>query len=147
MEDGRIGLFDARSLDVLRVIEGHPKSVGALAFSPDGSALASGGCEGAIRVWEVRSGERLLDIATPASRDLFSLCYTPDGRRLLSGSRQTSIGIWCASSGQELLRLHGHLDYVHELALSPDGRILASASGDNSVRLWDARPLAERISR
>ena len=145
MQNGSFVILDTQDLEPLCSIEAHAQGIKAMAFSPDGKLLATGGEDDEIRVWDIRSREERLRFDTPGIRDLFSLCFTPNGRRILSGSRHVSIGIWEAQSGLELVRLHGHEDYVHALTFSPDGRILASASGDNTVRLWDARPLAERI--
>jgi eukaryotic-like serine/threonine-protein kinase len=144
MTNGELVLGDARSLEPRRTWRAHEGAIEALAFSPDGSRLASGGEGEEIRIWKVPGGEEVLRFGVPGARDLLALAFSPDGRRIFSGSRRVSIGIWDARSGLELLRLHGHQDYVHDLQLSPDGRILASASGDGTVRLWDARPLRER---
>jgi WD40 repeat protein len=144
LKDGQHVILDAKSLGPIRSVDVHAQSILAMAFSPEGRHLATGGEDAEIAFWDVRSGRELLRFGTPGARDLLTLCYTPDGRRILSASRHVSIGIWEAQSGMELVRLHGHEDCVHDLALSLDGRILASASGGNTVRLWDARPLEER---
>jgi WD40 repeat protein/serine/threonine protein kinase len=137
-------ILDAATLEPRIDFEGHRERVQALAFSPDGERLASGGA-GTICIWRVATGEKLLHIQVPKGGDIFSLRFTPDGRRLLSGSRCISIRVWDSWSGRELLQLHGHDNYVHALAWNPGADILASASGDNTVRLWDTRPLRQRL--
>ena len=46
--------------------------------------------------------------------------------------------IWDAATGAERTVLHGHGDWVYDLAFSPDGATLASVSRDGTLRLWDA---------
>jgi serine/threonine protein kinase len=145
MQNGQYAILDTQDLTWIHTVKAHAQGIQAIAFSPDGKRLATGGLDSEIRIWDVFTQEELLNIEIHGTRELFSLCFTQDGRRILCGSRSESIGIWDAWTGLKLVDLIGHKDYVHDLAMSPCGRILASASGDNSVRLWDARPLKERF--
>jgi hypothetical protein len=120
----------------LRTLKGHTRPVSSVAFSPDGSRLASASGDQTIKVWDTASGQvlRTLKGHTGGVR---SMAFSPDGSRLASGS-DDPIKVWDAASGQELRTLKGHTDVVMSVAFSPDGNRLASASGDQTIKVWDA---------
>ncbi len=79
----------------LFALRGHARRVLTVAWSPDGRQLASGGDDGAVRVWGALAGSeaRLLEGHTRAVR---SVAWSPDGARLASGSEDGTIRIWDA---------------------------------------------------
>jgi WD40 repeat protein len=115
-------------------------SVNALAFSPDGFTLASGHYDGMVRLWDMRSGDLLLEFPTDAV--VQSLAFSPDGRILATGSsyENTLVRLWSVGSGVLLRELVGHTKGVTHLAFSPDSQFLVSASYDGMVRIWGMPP-------
>jgi WD40 repeat protein len=114
-----------------------------LAFSPDGSILASAGTEAAeqrpyavIRLWSFPQfkGFRRLE---GHSSYITSLAFSPDGRMLASGSDDKTIIIWDLAAERARVTLEGHTHPVITLAFSPDSRLLASGSDGSTVCLWD----------
>ncbi len=81
-----IRLWDAASGKLVREINGHTGPVFALAFSPDGQTLVSGGWDGTIRMWDVATGSELA--MAKGEGPVFSLGLTPDGGQLVVGGGQ-----------------------------------------------------------
>jgi RNA polymerase sigma factor (sigma-70 family) len=95
---GTVRLWDAatgREQAVLRnPCRGGHVHVQALAFSPDGSLVATGGgLDHTIRVWETRSGRQLAHLLEHQG-PILGLAFSPDGRLLASASADGSVRLW-----------------------------------------------------
>jgi serine/threonine protein kinase len=121
---------------MLKILEGHTGTVRCLTFTPDGQRLITGSDDQTIRVWNVDTGQQLLNL-TGHTSTIKSLVVKSDGSMLVSGSDDQTIKLWNLGSGQELGTLKGHTSYLNAVVISPDGRLLASASADQTVRIWD----------
>ena len=108
-----------------------------MAYSPDGTRLASGGVDDTVRIWNADTGDPIRTLKGFAL-GVNSVAYSPDGKRLASGGGDSTVRIWNAETGDPIRTLKGHTDWVSSVAYSPDGTRLASASGDGTVRIWNA---------
>lgn len=116
----------------------------SLAFSPDGSILASGGNR-LIHLWDVADGpERQRACAAPPPRLLrqhtswvLALAFSPDGTDLASGGSDGTVCVWDVASGKLRAVLSGHTETIYDVAFSPDGGVIFSCSYDGTVRVWD----------
>ncbi|MCX7682750.1 MAG: WD40 repeat domain-containing protein, partial [Anaerolineae bacterium] len=108
-----------------------------VAYSPDGSMIATSLADGRILLWDTMTLHPVQTITIPGRGEnwIWGLAFSPDGRYLASGGNPP-IRIWEVSSGREVARLEGHTGLVTALAFSPDGRYLASGSYDRSARIW-----------
>jgi len=119
----------------------HGCIINAVAFSQDGSLIASGASDNTVRIWDVITGRELKCLrGYESSASVKCIAWFSDGRRLVSGSDDHSIRIWDCMNGICLRTLEGHSDWVWSVAVSPDGKHIASAGGNNdqTVCLWDA---------
>jgi WD40 repeat protein len=103
-----------------------PTSAGirSLAYSHDGRRLATGGQEGAVRVWELASRSTALSLE--AEREVLRITFSPDGRNLAAATVR-AVRVWALPSGREGRTLEGYDALPVRLMFSADGRWLASA--------------------
>jgi serine/threonine protein kinase/WD40 repeat protein len=114
--------------------------VTALAFTPDGSTLATGAGwqESAIRLWDVAS--RVTRRLEGHELGIGALLFSSDGKRLYSASWDQTIQVWDLGDVSQTTPsrvLRGHDVCVSQLALLPDDQTLVSASEDGVVYVWD----------
>ncbi len=107
----------------------------SVAWSPDGRYLATGGTEGAVKIWDAVSGQALASLPGHAS-NVLSVLWSPDGRWLASAGQDATVKVWNWQK-RSALTLAGHREAVDCLAWSPDATRLASGSLDGTVRIWD----------
>ena len=96
---------------------GHEGSVNSVTFSPDGKQLVSGSRDGAIRLWNARTGEPIGNPLTGHEGWVNSVTFSPDGKQLVSGSSDGTVRLWNAQTG-ELIGdpLTGHEGWVTSIA-------------------------------
>jgi len=70
----------------------HNGSVHAVAFSPDGTRLATGSHDSTARIWDVASGRKLLEVRHNGRVN--AVAFSPDGTRLATGSEDGTARIW-----------------------------------------------------
>jgi WD40 repeat protein/serine/threonine protein kinase len=118
-------------------LHGHTVDASALAWSADGTRLASGGFDGTIRIWDAVTGKQISSI--PSAPGVLSVAWRPDGRQLASANfPDKTVSIWEPATGKRLRTLTGHSADVWAVDWSPDGSRLASADAATNVIVWDA---------
>ena len=90
---GVILLWDVTSGQKTAMLEGHTKPITSLAFSPDGTLIASGAEDKTIIVWDAKNGSQL-KVLQGHSGAINSLAFSPDGTLLYSGSLDGTVIIW-----------------------------------------------------
>src|SRR5262249_947754 len=97
-------------------LHGHTADASALAWTPDGRRLASGGFDATIRIWDAATGRQTLSIAAPDG-GVLGLAWSPDGRRLAAGNwREQTVTVWDPATGKEVLPPLAHPDKVYSVA-------------------------------
>ncbi|UUZ56974.1 WD40 repeat domain-containing protein [Massilia sp. H-1] len=127
---------DAHSGKRLLTLKGHTGIIGALAFSPDGTLLASGSKDHSVRLWDSTSGKLLFQLDGHKD-EVGAAAFSPDGKLLASGADDDTVKLWDPASGKLLATLPGYRGWVRALAFSRDGKILAAANYNQEVALWD----------
>jgi WD40 repeat protein/subtilase family serine protease len=122
--------------DIVWMRGGHSDLVHSVAFSPDGSLLASGSWDYTIKLWRVSDGALVRTLTHTGL--VTSVAFSPDGSLLASGGGygDATIKLWRVSDGALVRTLTGHTGEVRSVSFSPDGRLLASGSWDYTIKLW-----------
>lgn len=138
--DGTIIIWDVKANKLSRTLAVPRDTVVALAFSPNGRCLATGGRDRVVRVFEVNSGRLLLKIPE-RSQSIKALIFTSDGRRLVSADCNGTVKFRDATSGKLLRTIVRHgppqIDPMYCMAFGPDGRSFARGCMDGPVELFD----------
>jgi len=101
-----VWLYDAQTYDEVALLETNAY-MDPVAFSPDGSLLASGSVDNTIKLWDVESRQLVATLTGHASY-VNSVAFSPDGSLLASGSYDKSIKLWDVSTKQLVATLTGH---------------------------------------
>jgi WD40 repeat protein len=126
--------------------------VSAIALSPDGGILASGGTNLTITLWNLKTGEpiqtlKIDNTPTLVGGEIHALVFSPDGQQLAVGmsigykdlliGNENSLQLWNVQTGTPIVRWQGHTDTVNSIAFTADGKTLISGSSDGSIKFWE----------
>ncbi len=123
-----------------------PQPMYCLAFSPDGTVLASGTDNvvayrrdlglAAIYLWDVARGRELHRILAH-QQVVVSLSFSPDGKTLASTGGEKVIRLWDVAAGREAVPQRGHRSAIRALAVSPADGTIFTGGYDGTIRRWD----------
>ncbi len=142
-----VRVYDAVTGKERFVRQQHAGMVYSVAVHPDGKLLASGGADGAVKLWDLAGWKA--DNALPPVRILHEdanpvtcVVFSPDGKALAwtSGDHPNGTGtvvLWDLARDEKIAALPAVASHILRLAFSPDGKTLAAGCNDGGVRFWE----------
>ena len=132
---GEVRLCDPISRDAGKVLARIADVMLTVRFSPDGSRLAAGGADNAIRIYSTASQKReqLIEQHGDWVNDL---AFSPDGTKLVSASRDKSARVFDVNTGAMLAAYLGHEEAVLGVTWNPDGKRIYTSGHDRKIHVW-----------
>ena len=109
-----------------------PKTISALAWKPDGTAIASA-CFGHVVVWDAATFAAQKEF--PYGNAIYALTWSPDNRWLVAGCHDNAVHLWVPAEDLEL-HMSGYETRLKELSFSHDSKWLATGGGRDAC-VWD----------
>jgi WD40 repeat protein len=116
----------------------------AIALSPDGRTLASGGPILKIQLINTENGKLIRDVH--AGDTCPSVDFSPDGGRIVSGSTNKQATVWDVASGKQICKFKEHAKPISRVAFLPNGKEVASGGQDKILRVWNAQTAEHRLA-
>jgi len=141
--DKTIKLWDVATGREIRTLVGSAGEITAVAFSPDGRALASSSgaiqrfergewiLDRVVRLWDVETGRVIRELPGLSG---YAVAFSPDGRWLASAGGD--VKVWELATGREVRTIHPP-STAWDVAFSADGRWIFTTSEDSGTRAWD----------
>jgi WD40 repeat protein len=129
---------------LLRLPSGRPRAClprkpggySQVAFSPDGTILATGSHRGPVTLWDAASAQPLRTLGGK-NADTAQIAFSPDGR-ILGGTRWDGVvAFWDVATGREMARFQWEEKLTQGIAFAPDGMTVAAASMSGHIFIWD----------
>jgi WD40 repeat protein len=135
LRDFAWGYFHGRSKSDLATWHGTAPA-NAVAWSHDGTLLASAGQDGSITLRDAVSGKPVASLAAHAG-GVRGLAFSQHGERLASAGADATVKLWDVASRRLEGTFFGHLGTVLCVTISPDSSALVSGGDDGTVKFWD----------
>ncbi len=155
-QEGDVRIYDltakGKTVDGVEILDGvnDPKvmvkqlldvedSVLCIAATPDGKLLAAGGCDRAVRVWDLSGGVAAakLDQTVENHADwVLGVSLTADGKYLVTAGRDKTAKVWDLKAKESVVTFPEHQNIVYGVAVKTDGSAGFSVGADKQLRTW-----------
>ena len=135
---GKLWILSLPDSSVLRTIDTNTMDPQCLAFSPDGTIIATGEHAGELKLWNTQTGECFKTTKLVENQPVFALAFAPDGKTLATNQIGKGVVVWHLNSGETERIAMPSIDGAAPF-FSDDGRYLATSTRDGESTIWDRR--------
>jgi mono/diheme cytochrome c family protein len=116
-------------------------SILCISASADGKKLAAGGCDRAVRVWDIAEGiaKAKLEQTVENHADwVLGVTISHEGKYLLTAGRDKTAKVWDLKAKESVLTFPDHQNTVYGVAVKADASVGYSVGADRQLRTWKA---------
>ena len=120
-------------------LSGHRANLEAVAFSPDGKWLASGGWDNEMRIYKADTPKQWTEVRVHKSHRaaITSIAFSKDGKFVASGSKDFTIQVYETETGKAVFSASDHKDAVTRVLFDAKSKFIMSSSVDGTIRMYD----------
>ena len=133
-----VRLWDVATGRIRKTFMGHSNRINSIAFSPDGTTIASGDDYGALFLWNLATGTLTKALQKPHTLGAaVSVAYSPDGISIACATKGPDrVYLWNVATGTQE-KTFKHTGIVISATFSPGGTTIATGHWLDGGRLWD----------
>ena len=140
---GEVKVVDAKTLAIAGpTLGGHTDVVFSVAWSADGTRLATGSQDKTARVWEWPTGKEKLTLKDHSDA-VTRVCFAPDGKSLYTASLDHNARRFDCADGKVMRVFTGHAEGITALALNAKGDRLLTSGTEPNIRWWDVNAASD----
>jgi WD40 repeat protein len=137
LEEGRVGIWDANTLEKINTFYLDKSWASDARWSPDGEFIATTSMYGEATIRDAETGEVIIQLLPEDySEQVDGIVWTKDGTQVILFTLNNGYR-FNASTGEELMQYFGHSSAVYSISFSPDEKLMFTAAGDGTVRIFD----------
>jgi WD40 repeat protein len=129
-------IYDANSLELIKMLDGHTNEISISHFSPDGKCIATASRDGSVKIWKSTTGE-LLNTLTTHTGWIVDVNFSPDSKYIITAAWDNTASIWEVETGKLSKIIAGHTQWVQSASFNYDGKYIVTTSLDNTARIWE----------